>query len=77
VLVGYLWILLRKVVGGAYEEHGEVAGSDDGGAGDDGVAGYGEEHEDADVNAAVAGCAGGPGYGDGDEEGGEPDWRVG
>ena len=28
----------------AYEEHGEVAGSDDGCAGDDGVAGYGEEH---------------------------------
>jgi hypothetical protein len=58
----------------AYEEHGEVAGSDDCGAGDDGVACYGEEHEHADVQTAVASCACGPGYGDGDEEGCEPDW---
>lgn len=29
---------------GSYEEHGEVAGPDDGGAGDDGIAGYGEHH---------------------------------
>ena len=29
---------------GSYEEHGEVAGSNDGGAGDDSVAGYGEHH---------------------------------
>jgi hypothetical protein len=29
------------------------------------------------VDAAVAGCACGPGYGDGDEEGCEPDWENG
>jgi hypothetical protein len=59
--------------GWTYEEHGEVAGSYDCGAGDDGVAGYGEHHEDADVDTAVAGGSCGPGYGDGDEEGCEPD----
>ena len=60
----------------AYEEHGEVTRADDGCAGYDCVSGYGEEDQDADMDAAIACCAGGPGYGDGDEEGCEPDcWR--
>jgi len=57
----------------AHEEHGEVAGSDYGCAGYDCVSGYGEKDQDADVDAAVARCACGPGHCYGDEESGEPD----
>lgn len=60
----------------AYEEHGKVTGSDYGCAGYDCVSGHGEEDQDADVDAAVAGCAGGPGHCHGDEEGCEPDCRI-
>jgi len=60
---------------GAYQEHGEVAGSDDGCARYNSVAGYGEKDQHADVDAAVACGAGGPGYPDGHEEGCEPDCR--
>jgi hypothetical protein len=75
--VGCRWVKVRRGGGWAYEEHGEVAGSHDCGAGDNGVAGYGEHHQHADVQTAVACGACRPGYSDGDEESCEPDWNGG
>lgn len=49
---------MRRISSKTYQEHGKVAGSYDCGASDDGVAGYGEQHEHADVNAAIACGAG-------------------